>query len=124
MSSVLIVEDNPAIYYTLEFKLKHEGYQVTIADTIANAEALVEDQAYDLILLDRNLPDGRGDDLLYHVRQELNLTVPVIVFSATLQSDTVRHLMELGANGYILKPFEIDDLMHLITHWTTRNVAY
>lgn len=124
MSTVLIVEDNPAIYYTLDFKLKSDGYTVVVADTLANAETNIHSQDFDLILLDRNLPDGRGDELLYHVRQEMNLTVPIIIFSATLQHDTVRQLMELGANGYILKPFNLNDLMQLITHWTSRHVAY
>jgi len=123
MQTVLIVEDYPAVYYTLEFTLKREGYNVVIADTLVAARKAIHNQTIDLVLLDLNLPDGRGNDLLYHIRKELNLDTPVIVTSATLQSETVHSVLEAGANGYFLKPFDINDLMQLVKHWTSSNVA-
>ncbi len=123
MQTILIVEDYPAVYYTLEFMLKRDGYNVVIADTLAKAQTAIQNNTIDLILLDLNLPDGRGNDFLYHVRQELKLETPIIVTSATLQSDTVHSLLEAGANGYFVKPFDINDLMQLVNHWTSINVA-
>ncbi|MGJ3237737.1 MAG: response regulator transcription factor [Anaerolineae bacterium] len=124
VSQILIVEDNPAIYYTLNYLLESNGFQSMIAENVKDAIHKVNSDVFKLILLDLNLPDGQGKDLLYHLRKKMNNDVPVIVMSATLQDSKVHMLLEMGANDYVIKPFDVDELLHLIRHWAQHNVAH
>jgi DNA-binding response OmpR family regulator len=98
---ILIVEDEPAIRESLGFALERQGFQVALAETLAEARAHAPQAA--LILLDLMLPDGNGLDFLRRLRKSSD--VPTIVLtSRDEEADRVLGL-ELGADDYVVKPF-------------------
>jgi DNA-binding response OmpR family regulator len=109
---ILIVEDDPGISSFVEKGLRAEGYQTEVAVTVAEARAAVQapQAGFDLVLLDRGLPDADGTSLLEEMRGSGDLT-PVIVLTARGEvADRVAGL-NAGANDYLPKPFAFDELV-------------
>lgn len=106
MKNILVVEDDRALREGIELALKREDLDFTLCESIAGAKReLAKGKLFDLILLDINLPDGSGYDLLKEVKSKRN--EPVIILTANdLELDEVRGL-ELGAEDYITKPFSL-----------------
>lgn len=106
MKNILVVEDDKALREGIELALRREDFHFTLCESIAKAKVeLAKDKLFDLILLDINLPDGSGYDLLQEVKSKRN--EPVIILTANdLEMDEVRGL-ELGAEDYITKPFSL-----------------
>lgn len=107
---VLVVEDDPAIREGLVDALGFQGHRVLQADTApAAAEAALRSRC-DLVLLDLMLPGGDGLQVLREVRR-VKPRLPVIIITARgREADRVRGL-QLGADDYVVKPFEIDELL-------------
>lgn len=100
---ILIVEDDTALGQGLCLTL--EQYACTLAPTLAEGRALLQRGSWDLLVLDINLPDGSGLDLLAQVRHAGHL--PVLILTANdMELDEVRGL-ELGADDYVTKPFSL-----------------
>ena len=106
MKRILIVEDDKGLREGIELALKREDFSFVLCESIAGArDALSGMENFDLILLDINLPDGSGYELLKEVKSKGN--EPVIILTANdLEMDEVRGL-ELGAEDYITKPFSL-----------------
>lgn len=105
---ILLVEDDKLIAEGLEAALRHSGYVVDIASSRSEAEAVL-DTEYLLVLLDLGLPDGDGLDLLKRIRRQ-KPTLPVILVTARDRpADRVEGL-DLGADDYVVKPFELSEL--------------
>ncbi len=106
---VLIVEDDPTLLETLEYNLTHQGYQVSKAsDGIAGLETARREHP-DLIVLDLMLPKLDGLELCRRVRSEMN--VPILMLTAKAdEMDKVLGL-EMGADDYVTKPFQMRELM-------------
>lgn len=112
MTQVLIVEDERAIARLIEMNLTRTGYACTVVHDGMAAADLIEDHDYDLALLDVMLPGLDGYDLLGYLRP---LGVPVIFITARgTTQDRVKGL-RLGADDYLVKPFEIDELLARVT---------
>lgn len=101
MRKILIIEDDPIQNDVLANFLRHEGYQVVSAYTIADA-GKVRLESLHLVILDLMLPDGNGLDFLKQLRRECN--VPVIVLTALDDEFTQLQTFELKADEYIDKP--------------------
>ncbi len=107
---LLVVEDSMEIGEAVRARFALDGHAVDWAKTIDEAEHYFRAEAYDLILLDIMLPDGDGRDFLSRRRKEENRT-PVLVLTARSQiTDRVR-VLDLGADDYVTKPFDFDELM-------------
>lgn len=105
MQKLLIVEDDRALSQGIVLALAGEGYDFVQCAALSEARAILREQRIDLMILDINLPDGSGLDLLRELRQREEL--PVIVLTANdLETDIVAGL-ELGADDYITKPFSL-----------------
>lgn len=106
---LLLAEDDPMIGKGVQAGLRKEGYAVDwVADGIAAELALTQD-FYDLLLLDLGLPRKDGLAILRDLRKHKNL-MPVLVFTARdAVSDRVAGL-DAGADDYLVKPFELDEL--------------
>lgn len=102
MTSVLVVEDEPAIAESLSYSLRREGYGVESAGTLAEAENKIE--SADLVILDLMLPDGSGFDLLAALRRLAAPPAVIILSSRDQEADRVAGL-ETGADDYVTKPF-------------------
>ena len=109
--NILLIEDSPEIIkgVSLTFKLRWPDAVITSAENGADGIQKAEDEAPDIIILDINLPDMTGFDVLENVRQFSE--VPIIILSARDQEiDKVRGL-EIGADDYIVKPFSPSELL-------------
>ena len=108
MIQILIVEDEKPIQNLIRMSLKKAGYFCTCADDGMQAADLLEHQRFDLILLDVMLPGIDGFSLMEYIRP---LEIPVIFLTAkNAVTDRVRGL-EMGAEDYLVKPFEILELL-------------
>ena len=106
---ILLVEDEDRIASFITKGLAAEGHAAERASTAAEGVALARTHTYDLILLDLLLPDGHGRDVLQAVR-DADPDVPVIVVSALGETDDKVELLDLGADDYLVKPFEFAEL--------------
>ncbi|MEJ6006202.1 response regulator [Paucibacter sp. AS339] len=109
--AVLLVEDDRELRSTLSEALRVEGYAVSTAASLADAQAQLQHarQPPDLILLDLGLPDGDGQSLLTQLRRSKN--TPVLVISAREQDGEKIQLLDAGADDYLVKPFSISELL-------------
>ncbi len=116
---VLLVEDDKKLNHALTFQLEKEGFAVDSSTDGEEALYYIEQNIHDLILLDRMLPHISGTEILNRMRNAQNQT-PVILITAlgTLQ-DKVTGL-DLGADDYLVKPFELEELMARIRCITRR----
>ncbi len=103
--NILLVEDDVALGNGIGLALQSDSIKITICRTIKEAWEKLQNQKYDLLILDVNLPDGSGLTLLQELRQRGNM--PIILLTANdMEMDIVTGL-ELGADDYITKPFSL-----------------
>jgi len=107
-SSILVVDDEPTVREVVANYLRRDGHAVTETGDGAEALDLVEEDRFDLVVLDMMLPGVNGLDILRRIRQSGEL--PVIMLTARAEeSDRVAGL-ELGADDYVVKPFSPREL--------------
>jgi len=107
---ILIVEDKPVQIKLLRTNLEASGYRVLIAERGRQAIDMVVEEAPDLVLLDLILPDMDGFDVCSCVREFSQVPVIMVTAHKVRQTDKVRGL-DAGADGYITKPFGIEELL-------------
>ncbi|MGG7037123.1 MAG: response regulator transcription factor [Flavobacterium sp.] len=113
MKHILIVEDEEGIVQFLKQGLEEEGYRISYANDGKKGLELFQSEKIDLVLLDWMLPKMTGIELCKTIRQE-NPKIPIIFLTA---KDTVQETVEglkMGANDYIKKPFNFDELVERI----------
>ncbi len=107
---ILFTEDHPDTRDILRLILQHEGFDVTCADSSAEAIRLAKASQFDLYLLDGCLPDMPGDDLCKELRT-FDSKTPVLFYSGReLERDKTR-AVAAGAQGYVIKPADPDRLV-------------
>lgn len=106
---IFLLEDDEAIGIGLTYSLENEGYNVTLAKSVKEAEKIIDEKEFSLYILDLTLPDGSGYDVCKRIKTKGDL--PVIFLTA--YDDEVNVIMgfELGADDYISKPFRVKELM-------------
>jgi len=107
---LLLLEDDQILSETLEHLLTRAGYEVDVALSMEEAEDLTFDNKYDLYLLDINLPEGSGLELLESLRYAEDNT-PTIFITALADMDSMAEGFKLGAIDYIKKPFDPEELL-------------
>lgn len=124
---ILVVDDEPAVLGTLDSRLVKEGYKVKTVDTgKAATQAFVGsyyDQPFDVILLDVDLPDINGCDVLKGIRQEeelrgLKYDDGVKIIMQTGLKESWMDAFNLGCDDYIIKPYAFEDLLKKIKEKT------
>lgn len=103
---ILLVEDNQALAEGLSTILRGSGYAVDVVADGASAEAVAAAEAYDLVILDLNLPEMDGLDVLRSMRARHNRAAVMILTARGTPEERVRGL-DLGADDYMIKPFDI-----------------
>lgn len=109
--TIMVVEDDADINQLLARILRQADYQVTQAFSGSEAALRLSQETPDLILLDLMLPGMSGEALLEKLRSENALSVPVIVLSAKNAVSDKVSLLKRGADDYITKPFEPEELL-------------
>lgn len=108
--NILVVEDEKKIARVLELELEYEGYHVTKAYDGMEGLRLFREQEWDLLLLDVMLPGLSGTDVLKRIRSGDEQT-PIIMLTAKDTVDDKVTGLDLGANDYVTKPFEFEELL-------------
>ncbi|MGH2347210.1 MAG: response regulator [Chloroflexota bacterium] len=110
--SILIVEDDPTMVRAIARNLEARGYAVRYAATVADAADAVRQAVPDLLLLDIDLPDGSGWEVLRALREAGRWDVPAIIMSALRPNSRLAE--ELDAGGMLEKPFPMESLLRLV----------
>ena len=109
--SILYIEDNPINRILIMRVLNAEGYSVSFAENGNEALANLEQNEYDLILMDINLPDIDGYELTSILRQNPKFQgTPIIALTANVMKGDRERSLESGCDGYIQKPIDVDAL--------------
>jgi two-component system, OmpR family, KDP operon response regulator KdpE len=109
MSTVLVVDDEPALLRTMDINLRSRGYDVFLATSGHEALALAARHHPDAVVLDLGLPDMDGVEVIEGLRGWSE--VPIIVLSARTEESQKVAALDAGANDYVGKPFGMDELM-------------
>ncbi len=109
MLSILFVEDDATIAMGVEYSLKQDGFQVSLAYRLEEARDLLKRQPFDLVLLDLGLPDGSGYALCKEIRAAGD--TPIIILSARDEEASIVLGLDLGADDYLTKPFRLRELI-------------
>ena len=113
--SILAVDDTDLILEAIKARLEPEGYKVTTAINGQAAKNLVQLATYDLILLDIEMPDIDGIELLDFIKKQGdNMGVPVVMLTAHNDPEKIKACMARGARDYILKPINFTSLSQRI----------
>ncbi|MBQ4815628.1 response regulator transcription factor [Bacillus pumilus] len=107
---ILVVEDEKKIARVLSLELEYEGYEVTAKETGIDGLQALEEESFDLVLLDVMLPELSGLEVLRRVRKT-NTATPIILITARDSVPDKVSGLDLGANDYITKPFDIEELL-------------
>lgn len=107
---ILIIEDEINIARVLELELKFEGYETAVAHTGSEGLIRFREEEWNLVLLDLMLPEIHGLDVLKRIRSA-DETLPVILLTAKNDVKDKVAGLDLGANDYVTKPFEIEELL-------------
>lgn len=105
----LVVDDEVAILRFLKPALEANNYEMIGAATVADAVKHIASDAPDIVLLDLGLPDGDGKDVIRRVREWSD--VPIVVLSARDREIEKIESLDLGADDYVNKPFNVGELM-------------
>lgn len=123
--NILIVEDEQKLSRVLQLELEYENYATEIADNGKDALNKLENSQWDLVLLDIMLPELSGMEVLRRYRRS-NQATPIILLTARDQVYDKVSGLDLGANDYMTKPFQIEELLarirvHLRQQTTMKN---
>lgn len=110
MKKILIVEDEEKLSRLLELELNYENYETEIASNGQDALLLLLNNDYDLVLLDIMIPELSGLEVLRRLRRQ-HITTPVILLTARDEVHDKVSGLDLGANDYVTKPFQIEELL-------------
>ena len=110
MSKILLLEDDQILNKTLTKLLKKEGFEIDSAFTGEEAIDLSFKNRYDLYLFDINVPLIKGDDIIKELRDSGDMT-PAVIISALIDIDSITKGFMAGADDYIKKPFDFDELI-------------
>ncbi len=107
---ILVVEDDSTVRTLVKAILQHKGNSVSVAETALEGETLALGNDYDMIILDLRLPDGNGYDVCAKLREN-NIETPVLVLSAEHETNMKVKVLNVGADDYLTKPFNSEELM-------------
>lgn len=105
MKRIFFVEDDLSLINGLTFAIRKENYEVDVARTSLEADALWEDGKYDLVILDVALPDGSGFDICRKIRETSK--IPIMFLTAADEETDIIMGLDIGADDYITKPFKL-----------------
>jgi len=121
--TIIIVEDEPSLVFTLQDTLENEDYTVYIADNGQDALEFVEEKDPDLMLLDIMLPGMSGYDVCKKIR-EMDYNFPIIMLTARDQEIDKVTGLNIGADDYMTKPFGVKELLARIQARMRRSTKY
>ncbi len=95
MALILVVDDSPMIQKAANALLTKKGHDVRVVGVVKSAFTRIEGESFDLIVMDLNLPDLRGDDAIEIIRKQMKVKVPIIVLSGEIKTEVMLRLKTL-----------------------------
>lgn len=124
MAKILVIDDSSLMRQTLELILKRANYTVIEAPDGPTGIALARDEKPDLILLDMMMPHMSGEEVAVCLQQDPELSsIPIVVITASRQTELVISMLSLNVRDYLLKPIELSTLHHRIEAVLARQEA-
>ena len=112
---LLIIDDEPSIVETVENKFRKEGFSTFTADSAEEGMRLYRRVKPDLIILDIMMPEMDGYDVCRKLKiDEKYKGIPVIILTAKFQPNDLEFAREMGADGYLTTPLDMDALLEMI----------
>lgn len=108
-NKILLIEDDSDIILWINSYLEEFGFKLNATETVTDAISHIKQFHYDLVILDINLPDFLGYEVLKYI-QDNKLSLPVIVISAYSDMKTKLRTFKLGAKDYMVKPLDLEEL--------------
>lgn len=108
---LLLAEDDALLASLLDYRLKKDGYQVTICSDGKKVKEYLEENRPDVIITDIMMPYFSGLELTDYVRNQLKLKIPIIVLSSAGNEENVLSAFKLGANDFLSKPISPAELI-------------
>lgn len=109
---ILLIEDDLSLINGLSFAIKKQGYEMDIARTVSEMDAVWDGGKYNLLILDVSLPDGSGFDICQKIRSTSK--VPIIFLTAADEEIDIVRGLDIGGDDYITKPFKLAVLLSRI----------
>ncbi|MDF1575013.1 MAG: response regulator [Bacteroidales bacterium] len=119
--NILVCEDNTMMLRTIEFSLKKAGYEVFKATDGFQGIRILGEKKVDLVITDINMPYTKGLELIRHINTKMKQKIPVIVVTGITNAETRKHAEELGASGYLTKPFDLDEIVDMVNSHFGKN---
>ena len=110
MTRVLLVEDDAMMAQAVKIGLSQAGHVVDLVDTAEDAEVALDTTAYDLVVLDINLPGKSGLDLVSNLRKRRK-DIPVLALTARNTTKQKVEGLHAGVDDYLVKPFDLEELL-------------
>ena len=120
--SILVVDDDADVRKTLSSILSKEGYSVETVENGKQATRISEKSRFDIALIDVKLPDMEGTELLHRLKEKQPHMIKIVITGFPTLENAMKTINE-GANGYVLKPFDIPKLLEMIRKHLNRETA-
>ena len=117
-TKILVAEDNRMNRRILELIFEDWGFKVDFAENGKIALDLLEEHSYDLILMDLQMPEMDGYTATQIIREELNISIPIIAITAHAFAGEREKCIQHGMNDYLSKPIDVDKLATMILHYS------
>lgn len=121
MTRILLVEDDRSLSVGLVYSLNKEGYDIIHTENILKTKKILEDEIFDLVILDVTLPDGESFELVPNIRK--NKSTPIIFLTAKDEEEDIIKGFDNGGDDYITKPFSLKVLHVRIKRLLERTVS-
>ncbi len=120
---ILICEDDEAILEMIKIMLENGGYQVKPLSNGKSIERKVKEYLPDLILIDIWMPGINGKEVIKLLKRDQSIQkIPVIIISAISEDEINQIIKELGAQGFLSKPFDMTDLLATVKKYTSKRL--
>lgn len=117
LNRIFVVDDDPDIGMMLKLMLEYHGYNVLATERAEKAEDMIQNQHFDLIIMDMLMSGINGTDICSRLKKDqTTANLPVIMISAHPNAREI--CMNAGADDFIAKPFDIDELLSIVSRFT------
>lgn len=110
---ILIVDDDPIVLDSCKRVFEAEGFEVSLVPSADKALTAMENNAFDILLIDVKMPERDGMSLMRAVKKEWP-TIPIVVMSGYPTQETIAEGLHVGAEEFIAKPFTPDELLNIV----------
>lgn len=111
MKKILLVDDDRMVITLMNYRLKKDGFDISVCSDGKKAISQLKGALPDLIIVDIMMPKVSGFEVLRYLRNTLQSNIPVIVLSSINDEDTLIEAFELGADEFVTKPFNPEEVV-------------